>query len=90
MVKKYFHPMALFFHKWLFWSVNYPLRGLEFEIMQKNLQLKGILEGKLSKLDFCCCYFKFTLKITPPWFGYDFDKEENYAPNVFFSAFQDL
>jgi len=32
--------MALSFHKWLFWSVNYPLRGLEFVIMQEILHVR--------------------------------------------------
>lgn len=51
--------------------------------MQKNLQLKGVLEGKTDETGFWGCYFKFTFKMTS-WFECDFDKQENYAINIFF------
>lgn len=73
--------MALLCHKWLCWSLNYPLGGLEPEI-KRRMEWEGVLEGK-AESGVHAALFKGRLRMTPQ-VGIQFDKQEKYTTEMVF------
>lgn len=75
--------MARLCHKWLRWSLNYPLGGFEPEIKQR-IGMGRSFGGQARARDARSALFKGRLRMTPR-VGRQFDKQENYTTEMFFS-----
>lgn len=74
--------MTLLCHKWLRWSLNYPLGGLEPEIKLRSWDGKEVWRARQSQGQHVAL-FKVRLKMVPQA-GIQVDKQENYTIEVLF------